>query len=168
MQGTALYNLIWNRDTRASDGLAKGEARFAGRVAVNLTPVILVGVGVGSWALEVPVDFAGTDLERVDAIASAVAGTLYGQVYPLRQVLFVRAGIGFAKTRTYTSDGFSDATFAVSHDTHAGITGGIGIDIGLRRHLALSISLDYIQLLGVTGARELKSAETVGVGITVR
>jgi hypothetical protein len=140
-------------------------------VAVRILSHLYVGVSVGSWQTEATAVGVSVDgLPRNDlrsAIATAVNGGLYAQDYPVHRTgLFVRGGLGFGQTRTYYPE---DIIYIVVQDhTRMAISGGLGTDIPIRRHLAATLSADYSRLLGVANdTEELRSALLVGLGITI-
>jgi len=167
IQGTLAYDVSWVRTTTPSNGLEYAVGRFGGRAAMRLVPRLYVGVGVSSWQFDAgpPPGFVVPPNEY-DAVVTAVVFSAYGQLYPLGTTgTFIRGGVGYAKTRRYAPDFEFLESYNVSH---LAIAGGVGADVTLRPHLAITISADYTSLLGAAGYRQAKSALLMGVGLTLR
>ena len=170
MQGTAAYNAIWVTD-RVGDADGRAGHRFSGRVALRARSALYVGIGIGSWESATTLSLGGMVLEgEITSLSSAVVGGPYAQVYPIaRAPFFLRAGVGLAATRTY---------YPASHDglllmylvtaTRLAPTAGLGVDLGVGRHLAVTGAVDFTRLVGVEGGRELDSGVTASVGLTLR
>lgn len=171
IQGTAAYNLLWHTTTVQDAGLNPGGTRFSGRVAARAGRGVYIGVSIGSWHFEQTLQFGGeTQDGQLTSLGTAVVGALYVQAYPARSLpLFARAGLGTGRTRTYSPDNTEGIpTLRAALATRFAPTIGVGADIPLVSHLALTVATDATFLIGVQGGRELKSALAASVGLTVR
>jgi hypothetical protein len=168
VQGTAAYNWTWNANAASPDGLRASVARFSGRVAIRATQRLFVGVGVSSWQYEsgsvgVRPSFP---LDTAAGLTTAVIYSSFAQFYPMRTVqAFVRVGTGIASTRRYVPDVFGIDDLAA---THIAVTSGLGLDVPLRPHVALTMSGDFTTLLGREVNGDAKSGLLMGLGLTIR
>jgi hypothetical protein len=173
LQGTAAYALIWNRAAHAVDSPYTAQtARFNGRIALKVGRNVYLGISAGSWMYAA--DFGEYDSDfgqSVVAVATAVVTTAFAQTYPVRAVpFFVRAGLGFASTATYTPTPLQEIPAPLIEDRHGrfALTAGTGIDIPLRQHFAVTLSADYTRLTGTATGFESTAAVQLGLGLTVR
>jgi hypothetical protein len=167
LQWTAAYNVIWNGTADGSDPFVRASQRFSGRVAARVAHGLYIGASVGSWQIiAVPIGDGSAIPGLVSLVGTAVLASAYGQAYPFHRAgVFVRGGVGYAQTATYYPD--VEFIFEDSH-TRATVSGGLGIDVAINRHFAVTPSLDYTYLLGTGVMREMKTGLLVGLGLTVR
>jgi hypothetical protein len=177
VQGTAAYNFSWLKPAQGGYGFGSGDNRFNGRISARIVPRIYIGLSFGSWEYYL----GGYDPNTgeyppnlLSAIATSVVISSFAQLYPFRRrIVFVRAGVGYTANRTYYSGepigngaGF-DVYLVAATATHASVTGGLGVDLPIRRHFAVTISADYTTVLGDPGGEEARFAVLAGVGLTV-
>lgn len=171
VQGTAAWNILWPTTAEPNEGSWRAGSRFSGRVGVRVTDNLYAGLSVGSWEAIVAVAFGeGPPTDTLSSLGTAVVYGGYAQLYPVRTLpVFVRGGLGLARTSTYYPTFVGGAPYILrQHATRAAPGIGAGVDIRLGSPLALSVAIDYVRLLGVTAGRELKSGLTLGVGLTLQ
>lgn len=168
-QGTLAFSAIWNTEqsgavpSTAIAGLPAGEARFSGRAGLRVAMGLFVGASVTSWQFNV---VPGQGSDAIAAVSESVNLAPYVQCYPSRHApLFLRAGLGLVNTWTYYGAGHVIQGFTSNHLT---ASGGIGIDLPVRAHLAISLSADYVRVFGAMNLGEAESAALLGIGLTVR
>jgi hypothetical protein len=173
-QGTASYNLLWNTTAHASDCFCLRAYRFSGRVSIRIRPQLYVGISAGSLEYAIAVTADGkVDPNIYSAVATSVVLSSYVQVYPgVTHRVFVRSGIGYAANRTYYPDLADTVEFdnylTRAKSGHASITAGVGADLPVRGHFAMTLAADYTLLLGATTGREPTSSISIGLGLTLR
>ncbi len=162
-------NAIWTHNessalfANAPSGLQRGEARYGGRIALQVMPRLYAGAGVASWQFTFA--RAEPNLSR-SVVGEAVMLAPYVQWYPLRPLqLFVRGGAGAVNAWTYEGTG---SLIQGLRDTHWAVSGGGGLDMPVRSHLALTLSADYTNVIGHATFGEATSALIVGIGLTVQ
>ncbi|HEY4100375.1 MAG TPA: hypothetical protein VGM20_05825 [Gemmatimonadales bacterium] len=167
VQGTLSVNIVWNA---VNDGVGArapgpklGEQRFGGRISVRVADGLYVGMSEASWQFNFAPQRPGNP---IDAVSTGVNISPYLQLYPFRNArIFGRAGPGLAETWAFDGAGSTVRAFEADRLT---LSGGIGADLLLRPGLALTISADYVRLVGTMNLAEARSALIAGVGITVR
>jgi hypothetical protein len=165
--GSLIYNaVVYNR---VENGGGRGGAfRFAGRIAVRISPSTYVGFGAGSWVRDSrPSCDIYPDCEHlIAAQGEAVVYQGYVQHYVRNNVLFVRAGTGLARTTTLLSQ---FPFFEATRRWRAAVSVGTGVDLRIAELLYLTPSFDVTVLPGAdTKAEELGTGFAFGLALTLR
>jgi hypothetical protein len=165
--GSLVYHALLHNGSDSTKSRGVG-LRFAGRIALRVSPGSYVGFTGGSWVSLTVGDFAPLEGETqyLGSQSEAFVYLIYLQQYVSRR-LFLRGGAGLAETRTLIP--VSRGLISVSERWRASTSLGGGVDLPLGRHVYLTPSVDFTLLPGAdTNARELGSALALGLAITLR